>query len=77
MPRDAKLLLVERIFPARVGVSPAHQAAARSDLNMLVGPGGQERTEAEFRSLLGAAGFRTVEVFATATEFSIIESDAS
>jgi len=77
MPRDAKLLLVERIFPARVDVSPAHQAVARSDLNMLVGPGGHERTEAEFRNLLGAAGFGPVEVFATATEFSIIESAAS
>jgi SAM-dependent methyltransferase len=77
MPRGAKLLLVERIFPARVGVSPAHQAAARSDLNMLVGPGGHERTEVEFRKLLGAAGFTPVEVFATATEFSVIESTAS
>jgi len=77
MPRDAKLLLVERIFPAHLGVSPAHQAVARSDLNMLVGPGGHERTELEFRNLLGAAGFTPAEVFATATEFSIIESTAS
>jgi SAM-dependent methyltransferase len=77
MPRGAKLLLVERIFPARLDVSPAHQAVARSDLNMLVGPGGCERTEAEFRNLLGAAGFTPVEVFATATEFSIIECAAS
>src|SRR5882762_2247748 len=77
MPRDAKLLLVERIFPARVGVSSAHQAVARSDLNMLVGPGGHERTEVEFRNLLGAAGFTPAEVFASATEFSIIESAAS
>src|SRR5882762_2815019 len=76
MPRGAKLLLVERIFPARLDVSPAHQAVARSDLNMLVGPGGCERTEAEFRNLLGAAGFTPVEVFATTTEFSIIESVA-
>jgi hypothetical protein len=76
MPRGAKLLLVERIFPARLDVSPAHQAVARSDLNMLVGPGGCERTEAEFRNLLGAAGFTPVEVFATSTEFSIIEGVA-
>jgi len=77
MPQGAKLLLVERIFPARLDVSPAHQAVARSDLNMLVGPGGRERTEVEFRNLLGAAGFAPVDVFATATEFSIIESAAS
>jgi SAM-dependent methyltransferase len=76
MPRGAKLLLVERIFPARLDVSPAHQAVARSDLNMLVGPGGHERTEVEFRNLLGAAGFTPVEVFATSTEFSIIEGVA-
>jgi hypothetical protein len=58
-------------------VSPAHQAVARSDLNMLVGPGGHERTEVEFRNLLDAAGFRPAEVFATTTEFSVIESTAN
>jgi len=77
MSQSAKLLLVERLALARMEVSCEAQAVARADLNMLVGPGGRERTEVEFRNLLGAAGFTPVEVFATATEFSIIESAAS
>jgi DNA-binding HxlR family transcriptional regulator len=77
MSQSAKLLLVERLALARMEVSCKAQAVARADLNMLVGPGGRERTEVEFRNLLGAAGFTPVEVFATATEFSIIEGAAS
>lgn len=33
---------------------------ARSDLNMLVGPGGRERTLGDYRQLLEAAGFKLV-----------------
>jgi orsellinic acid C2-O-methyltransferase len=77
MSQDAKLLLVERIFPARVEASEAHQDFARADLNMLLGPGGHERTETEFRNLLGAAGFGAIRIIPTATDFSIIESVAS
>jgi hypothetical protein len=47
--------------------------AAFSDLNMLVLPGGQERTEAEYAELFVAAGLRLTRVIDTDTRFSIIE----
>ena len=53
----ARLVIVERIMPERPGTDPSHREAARSDLNMLVGCGGRERTAAEFAALLDAAGF--------------------
>lgn len=77
MSQDAKLMLVERIYPAHVEVSRTHQALTRSDLNMLVGAGGHERTETEFRSLLGTAGFGAIRILPTATDYSVIESVAS
>jgi hypothetical protein len=43
-----------------------------SDLNMLVGPGGQERTEAEYRALYTAAGFELTRVMPTQSRMSII-----
>jgi SAM-dependent methyltransferase len=71
---NGKLLIVERIMPARIEASIEHQAVIRADLNMLVGPGGRERTESEFRGLLDASGFETRRVLPTAMEFSIIEA---
>ncbi|MFL6127171.1 MAG: methyltransferase [Actinophytocola sp.] len=50
------LLLVERIMPPRVE-SPAFGRIVWSDVNMLVNTFGRERTEAEYRALLAAAGF--------------------
>jgi hypothetical protein len=40
---------------------------------MLVGPGGKERTEAEFCALLDASGFTTARILPTALEYSIVE----
>jgi O-methyltransferase len=54
------LLLVERVMPARVD-SPAAGRIVWSDVNMLVNTFGRERTEAEYRTVLGAAGFDLVE----------------
>ena len=53
-----RVLLVERVMPARMEASPAHAQAAMIDLTMLAVPGGRERTEDEFRTLLASAGFR-------------------
>jgi SAM-dependent methyltransferase len=77
MSRGAKILLVERLAPVRMEASQEAQAVARADLNMLVGPGGRERTEAEFGDLLGAAGFGPVRIFPGAMDYSVIESTAS
>jgi hypothetical protein len=73
IPQDGKLLLVERIMPARLDSSPLHHAIAQADLTMLLGAGGQERSEAEFHILLKSTGFRLTKLITTALEFSIIE----
>ena len=70
----AKLLLVERIVPLHLDTSTAHKAVARADLNMLVGWGGRERTENEYRKLLGVSGFQVTGIFSAGPTFSIIEA---
>jgi SAM-dependent methyltransferase len=64
------LLLVEMVVPAdnQPGMAQA------MDLNMLVLLGGRERTEAEYRDLLGDAGFRLERVIATHSPFQVIEA---
>jgi hypothetical protein len=44
------------------------------DLMMLVGPGGQERTEREYGVLLDKAGFRLTRVVPTASPVSVVEA---
>lgn len=58
----ARLLVVDRIMPTRLEATPDHLAVALSDLNMLRGPGGCERTEDEHYELLAKAGFRMTRV---------------
>jgi ubiquinone/menaquinone biosynthesis C-methylase UbiE len=62
------LLVVEEVIPP--GDAPSY--GKLSDLNMLVGPGGQERTEAEYRALYTAAGFTLTRVMPTQSRMSII-----
>jgi hypothetical protein len=67
---DGTMLLIELIL------KPVNQPdfARLSDLQMLMGGGGRERTEAEFRALLAEAGFSLTRVIPTAGFMSIIES---
>lgn len=58
MGPGARILLVERILPARVTDNPAHLNAVMTDLQMMVQLGSRERTLAEYRGLLEGAGFR-------------------
>ena len=74
IPDHGKLLLIERVLPPRFEPTRAHKAIAYADLAMLVGTGGRERTEAEFRNLLRGAGFQLASVKPTAFEFSIVEA---
>jgi hypothetical protein len=74
MTAGGRLLLVEHVLPDWLDVSPAHQAVVRSDLNMLVALAGKERTEAEFRDLLSAAGLRMTRIIPVAGTFSVIEA---
>lgn len=58
MPATATLILIERI------VAPANEVPAIkfSDLNMLVLPGGRERTREEFSDLFARSGFELMRV---------------
>jgi hypothetical protein len=55
MAPGARLLVVEAILPERAGDAPD---VIRMDLHMMILLGARERTEEEFRRLLGDAGFR-------------------
>jgi hypothetical protein len=70
MAPDARLLVIERI------VAPPNEGAEAklSDLNMLVSPGGRERTHDEFASLFEAAGLRLERVVETAGTHAVIEA---
>jgi SAM-dependent methyltransferase len=69
-----RLILIERIMPERPTTDAQDRAHAMSDLNMLRGPGGRERTESEYRSLAEAAGFVFIGR-ADAGLFSLIQFD--
>jgi hypothetical protein len=49
------------------------EGVVRTDLNMLAGLGGRERTLDEYGALLGEAGLRIDSVSALSFEFSVIE----
>ncbi|WP_413990324.1 methyltransferase [Labrys okinawensis] len=68
---NGRLLVIERL------IAPPNQGAEAkfSDLNMLVSPGGQERTREQFAGLFGAAGFRLARLIATGTRMTIIEGE--
>lgn len=72
LPAGGKLLVIEGVVPA--GNDPSFTKML--DLNMLVIPGGMERTEAEYRELLAKAGFRLSRILPTRSEVSILESEA-
>jgi hypothetical protein len=68
-PRS-RLALIELIIPEGNGPS----FAKLYDLLMMAMPGGVERTEEEYRSLLGAAGLSLTRVVPTPSLVSIIEA---
>lgn len=69
MRPETRLLVLERV------VAPPNEVpeAKFSDLNMLVVPGGRERTREEFAALFAAAGFRLEAVVPTGTRLCVIE----
>jgi len=73
LPKDGTLLLVERLMPASPGASDEDRAHVMSDLNMLRGPGGRERTEKQYHRLLTESGFRPTSLH-PAGRFNVIES---
>jgi len=73
LPQNGRLLLVERAMPELPGTDDADRSCAMSDLNMLRGPGGRERTESEYSRLLTESGFRPIAVV-RAGRFNLTES---
>lgn len=70
MNAQARLLLVEMVLPAGDTPHPGKML----DMVMLTMTGGQERTPAEYSTLLGKAGFRMTRVVPTASPVSIVEA---
>jgi len=70
MTAEARLLLIEMVLPDDNRFHPGQIL----DLMMLVGPGGRERTSAEYGQLLDKAGFRMTTIISTASPTSIIEA---
>jgi hypothetical protein len=70
MKPDGRLLIVEMVLPAGDAPHPGKML----DMVMLVLPGGQERTEAEYEPLLNKAGFRLVRVVPTESAVSVVEA---
>ena len=66
----SRLLIVEMVLPA----GDAPHLGKMLDMVMLVLPEGQERTESEYRALLGSAGFRLTRVVPTASAVSVLEA---
>jgi hypothetical protein len=70
MSGSAVLLLVERVLePPNQGLS-----TKVSDLNMLVNPGGMERTREEYAQLLAGARFQLEQVVQTTTPFRVLQA---
>ena len=76
MHPEACLIVVERIASASARPTLHDQLVARADLNMMIANGGCERTEAEYRQLLAAAGLRIARVTGLVGGFSVIEAIA-
>jgi hypothetical protein len=70
MPQDGKLLLVEPV----ISPGDAPSFAKLLDLHMLVVTGGRQRTESEYRTLLGLADFRLTKVIEAESGESIVEA---
>ena len=73
VPPHGKLLIVEGVYPAKIERTLEGRGAAANDVNMLVSTGGRQRSEAEFRELYAASGFRLMAIVPTPARVSVIE----
>jgi hypothetical protein len=70
IPKDGALLLVE--WALAEGNAPS--AGKFADVTMMLMTGGKERTEEEYRQLLGRSGFRLNRVISTSCDLNIMEA---
>jgi hypothetical protein len=76
MSSGARLMVVERLMPARMTADPSNLNPAFIDLQMMVQLGGQERTLDEYRRLLDTAGFKFVRAV-PGKIYSLVEAMAT
>ena len=74
MADGASLMLVERVMPARMRGELGERSAARSDLHMMQGSGGLERTKTEFAALLADSGFEATQFTPTGLDHWVIDA---
>jgi len=74
MGSEGRLLILEGIYPTRIDTSDASVGATCNDVNMLICTGGRQRSELEFRFLLGIAGFKLNRIIPTPARISVIEA---
>lgn len=74
MTGENKILIIDRVYPDHIEVTREHQSIARADLNMMLGPGGLERTESEWRDLFAASGFQIDRIIPLEMGFRLIEA---
>jgi hypothetical protein len=67
---DGKLIILDAVIAP--GSGPDFKKML--DLEMLLMPGGRERTEAEFRELLNRAGFKLTRIVPTKSMVAVIEA---
>ena len=72
LPASGRVVLLESVLPP--GNQPDFGKVI--DLEMMLMPGGRERTEEEFRSLFARAGFRLTRVVPTAAPLWVVEAVA-
>jgi hypothetical protein len=70
MKPTTRMLIIEMVLPAGNQPHPGKML----DMMMLVGPGGQERTEPEYRALLKKAGLRLSKIVPTDSAVSVVEA---
>jgi hypothetical protein len=70
MLAGARLLAVEHVLPEGDGQA----CGKRTDVNIMAVARGRERTEAEYRRLFAAHGFRLARVVPTAGDASVLEA---
>jgi hypothetical protein len=70
MNPSSRLLIIEMVLPAGNTPHPGKML----DMMMLVGPGGQERTEEEYAALLAKAGLVLTRVVPTESPVSVVEA---
>ena len=70
MNSRSRLLIIEMVLPEGDDPHPGKL----TDMEMLVMAGGQERTEQEYSTLLGKAGFRLARVVPTESAVDVVEA---